>query len=144
MSPAPAGFALFDSASSDPGGFSGGAPRPGLRVVPVRFTADAASYAGFLRAFGLSGQPDPSFAVFEAAAGAHGAVGVHHVYSDDLPIAGGPGAGVHPTFATTEDLEVLAARLAAAGFPSTRTDEDFGSFLDLTDPDGMSVQVHTA
>lgn len=29
ISPAPAGFALFDSASSDPGGFGGGAPKDG-------------------------------------------------------------------------------------------------------------------
>lgn len=121
----------------------GGAPRTGLRVVPVRFADDAAAYAVFLRALGLSGEPDESFALFEAAGGAHGAVGVHHRHSD-LPFPDGPGARVHLTFVTTEDLAALAGRLDAAGFASRRTDEEFGSFLDLTDPDGTSVQVRRA
>lgn len=121
----------------------GGAPRGELRVVPVRFTDGYDEYAAFLRALGLTGETDPSFALFEAAGGEHGAVGVHHL-AGDLPFQDGPGARVHLTFATREDLDDLAARLSGAGFASTRTDEDFGSFLDLTDPDGASVQVHGA
>jgi len=134
-----------DEHTEDPYGYrvvEGGVPRAGLRVVPVRFTDGHEEYAGFLRALGLTGESDPSFARFDAADGAHGSVGVHHLPAD-LPFPDGPGVRVHLTFATTEDLDALAARLEVAGVPSTRTDEDFGSFLDLTDPDGASVQVHT-
>lgn len=114
-----------------------------LRVVPVRFTNDASSYAGFLRALGLAGEPDEHYAMFAAGGGDHGYVGVHYVFGDDLPIVPGDGAA-HLTFATTEPLADMVTRLEAAGFRPTLTTEDFGSYIDVTDPDGQSVQIHEA
>lgn len=117
-----------------------GDPDPALTVVPVRFTDDAVAYARFLRALGLTGDPDPDYSTFETPS-AHGLVGVHRRY-DPLPIVGGPGAAAHLTFLTTRDLRPIEQRLRAAGHGFERVDEDFGSFLDVVDPDGMSVQVH--
>lgn len=113
------------------------------RVVPVRFTDEAERYAGFLHALGLTGKPNPGYAAFPARDGAHGYVGVHHVYGDDLPIVPGHGGSCQLTFTTTEDLEDVVARLAASGHRgATITREDFASFLTVTDPDGQDVQVH--
>lgn len=122
-----------------------GSPREGLRVVPVRFTDGARDYARFLRALGLTGEPDESYALFAASGGAHGYVGVHHVYDEVLPIVVGNGASSHLTFTTPEDMDDVAARLRAAGYEDARvTREDFGDFVTVTDPDGQTVQVHEA
>ena len=48
----------------------------------------------------------------------------------------------HLTFAIAGGLDELQQALEAQGFALTRFDEDFGSFIDITDPDGQSVQVH--
>ena len=71
-------------------------------------------------------------------------MGIHPVHDDDLPIVTGAGdrASVHLTLATEADLGELQQRLEGAGFPVTRFDEDFGSFLRTVDPDGQSVQIH--
>lgn len=109
-------------------------------VVPVRFTDDAEGYHRFLGGCGLTGTPAPGgYATYDS--GGHGLVGVHYVYGDDLPILG-DGAACHLTLATGEDLAEVQARLEVAGHRYERIDEDFGSFLDITDPDGQSVQVH--
>lgn len=114
---------------------------PGLGVVPVRFTDDQPPYAAFLRALGLYGESAEDFASF--VAGLHGAVGLHPVYDERLPVVEGPGASCHLTFTTSGDLELLAERLRAAGHEQVRVShEEWGSFLDVTDPDGQSVQVH--
>lgn len=111
-------------------------------VVPVRFTDDAEGYHAFLTACGLTGTPAPGgYATYDS--GGHGLVGVHYVYGDDLPVVG-DGAACHLTLLTEEDLTAVEARLEVAGHRYERFDEDFGSFLDITDPDGQSVQVHTA
>ncbi len=114
---------------------------PGVAsVVPVRFTDDAATYHRFLTALGLTGTPDPGgYSAY--GSGGHGEVGVHHVYASDLPVLGP--AGVHLT--VTVDAGTLGEveqRLRGAGFAVERSDEDFGSFLELVDPDGQSIQVH--
>ncbi len=117
-----------------PVGATDGAPG----VVPVRFTDDAPGYHAFLAAWGLTGAPEPGGYATYAADG-HGWVGVHHGY-DDLPVVG-DGAAVHLTLAVV-DVDVVQTRVEAAGLVVVRHDEEFGSFLDLTDPDGQSVQVH--
>ena len=116
--------------------------RPAPVVVPVRFTDEAAAYDGFLRALGLTGTPEPGGYTTYVAPDGGGEVGVHYVYSDDLPVV--------TERARRGPLDVRdhrRARRAAAGaggkgFALTRFDEDFGSFIDITDPDGQSVQVH--
>jgi predicted enzyme related to lactoylglutathione lyase len=115
----------------------------GTRVVPVRFTNEAARYGSFLRALGLTGTPAEDYCTFSASDGAHGSVGVHYVYDDTLPIVPGPGANAHLTFTSTEDLDALADRLRRAGADDARVvREDFGGFVTVTDPDGQNVQVH--
>ena len=60
--------------------------RPAPVVVPVRFTDEAAAYNGFLRALGLTGTPEPGGYTTYVAPDGGGEVGVHYVYSDDLPV----------------------------------------------------------
>ena len=116
--------------------------RPAPVVVPVRFTDEAAAYDGFLRALGLTGTPEPGGYTTYVAPDGGGEVGVHYVYSDDLPVVRSEHAVAHLTFAITGGLDDLQQALAGQGFALTRFDEDFGSFIDVTDPDGQSVQVH--
>jgi hypothetical protein len=121
-------------------------PAATLRVVPVRFTDPKGPYGVWLEALGLSRVPggDDAYAMYAARGGEHGYVGLHQVYSDDLPIVPGP-AAVHLTFVTDEPLDAVAARLVAAGFADTVVaHEDFGSMLSVTDADGRECQVHEA
>ena len=76
-----------------------------------------------------------------AGDGDAGLIGLHYVYDGQLPIVPGP-AAVHLTFTTTEPIDEVAARLTAAGHDPTVTREDFGSVLEVIDPDGHEVQVH--
>jgi hypothetical protein len=116
--------------------------RPAPIVVPVRFTDEATAYDAFLRALGLAGEPAPGGYTTYAAPDGGGEVGVHYVYSDDLPVVASDHASVHLTFAIGDGLDDVQQTLQANGHVLTRFDEEFGSFLDITDPDGQSVQVH--
>jgi hypothetical protein len=116
--------------------------KPAPVVVPVRFTDEATAYDGFLRVLGLSGEPAPGGYTTYTAPHRGGEVGIHYVYSDDLPVVASKHATVHLTFAIAGGLGDLQARIEDAGHPLTRFDEEFGSFIDITDPDGQSVQVH--
>jgi hypothetical protein len=121
-----------------------GAPES-LRVMPVRFADPTGPQAGFLQALGLrpAGKINPYYVNFVAADGARGQVGLHHVFSEKLPVVpGGGGAVVQLTFQSGEPLEQIAARLSAAGFEPHIITEDFGSLLSVVDPDGQEVQVH--
>lgn len=73
-------------------------PDERCKVMPVRFTEPQGSYAGFLEALGLArlGAPDDFYAILSGP-GDCGQVGLHRVYSDELPILPGP-AAVHLTF----------------------------------------------
>lgn len=113
----------------------------GWRVVPVRFTDDFASYATFLRAVGFVGEVTEHYSGFRLPGDRGGEIGLHRV-GEDLPIDPS-GSQVHLTFATTDPLEPIAEALTAAGHADVAiTQEAFGSFLDVTDPDGKNVQVH--
>jgi hypothetical protein len=116
--------------------------RPAPVVVPVRFTDEAEAYDGFLSALGLSGQPEPGGYTTYVAPDGGGEVGVHYVYSHDLPLVRSEHAVAHLTFAITGGLDDLQKSLEREGYAITRFDEDFGSFIDVVDPDGQSVQVH--
>ncbi len=122
-----------------------GAPES-LRVVPVRFADPSGPYGAFLQALGLkpAGEINPYYVNFLAADGARGLVGVHYVFSDELPIvADAHSPAVQLCFESAEPLEETAARLAGAGFEPTIVTEDFGRVLSVTDPDGQPVQVHS-
>jgi uncharacterized glyoxalase superfamily protein PhnB len=121
-------------------------PAASMRVVPVRFMGPEGPYGHWLEALGLSrvADGDDAYAMYAAGGGEHGYVGLHQVYSDDLPIVPGP-AAVHLTFTTDEPLDDVAARLIAAGFvDAVVMHEDFGSMLRVTDTDGRECQVHEA
>lgn len=136
---------LLDERSDDLYGYRRHDEHPGPdapQVVPVRFTDDALGFHAFLTTLGLTGTPAPGgYTCYEC--GGHGLVGVHYLYGDELPIVG-DAAPVHLTFLTHEDLGAIEERLDRAGHGFVRFDEEFGSFLDITDPDGQSVQVHRA
>lgn len=120
-------------------------PVQSLRVMPVRFTDPAGAYGAFLVALGLTaaGEINPYYVNFLAADGAQGEVGLHHVFGADLPVvADGRSPVVQLCFETGEPLDDIAARLSAAGYAAEITQEDFGSVLSVTDPDGQQVQVH--
>lgn len=122
-------------------------PVESLRVMPIRFADPAGPYGAFLVALGLApaGQINPRYVNFLAADGAQGEVGLHHVFGEELPIvADGRSPVVQLCFETGEPLDDVAGRLSAAGYPPEITQEDFGSVLSVTDPDGQPVQVHSA
>jgi predicted enzyme related to lactoylglutathione lyase len=122
-----------------------GAPES-LRVMPVRFADPSGPYGAFLLALGLrpAGDINPYYVNFQADGGAHGQVGLHHVFSEELPIVPGDRSpAVQLTFQSAEPLERIADRLSAAGFEPGILVEDFGSLLHVRDPDGQEVQVHT-
>ncbi|MGI8577317.1 MAG: VOC family protein [Nocardioidaceae bacterium] len=116
-----------------------------LTVLPVRFTDPRGRYGDFLRALGLRlrGEADEHYTAYAAENGDHGLVGLHFVYTEQLPIVPGPGAA-HLTFETTEPIFEVANRLSGKGFAAQVTQEDFGSMLSATDPDGQEIQVHQA
>lgn len=129
-----------DEVQDDLYGYRRHAPAPSdLGVVPVRFTDRSEDYHRFLAALGLAGEPAPDGYTTYGAPD-RGWVGVHREY-DPLPIVASAYASVHLTF-VAPDIDGVEARLRAAGVELERFDEDFGSFLDLTDPDGQSIQVH--
>jgi hypothetical protein len=121
-------------------------PAASMRVVPVRFTDPKGPYGPWLDALGLSrvAGGDDAYVMYAAGGGEHGYVGLHQVYSDDLPIVPGA-AAVHLTFVTEEPLDDLASRLVAASFAdAVVVHEDFGSMLRVSDADGRECQVHEA
>jgi hypothetical protein len=121
-----------------------GAKPAAPKVLPVRFCDPAGPYGPFLQALGLvpRGPVNPYFTSFAAAGGEHGLVGLHYVFSDELPVVPGK-SSVQLTFESAEPLADISARLAGAGFdPAIRT-ESFGPVLSVIDADGQEVQVHT-
>jgi hypothetical protein len=62
-----------------------------MRVVPVRLTHPKGPYGPWLEALSLSRVTggDDAYAMYAAEGGEHGYVGLHQVYSDDLPIVSG-------------------------------------------------------
>ncbi len=123
-----------------------GQPVSDLRVVPVRFTDPRGPVGDWLETLGLSlvGEANDSYVMFAAAEGDHGYVGVHRVYTDELPIVARPNA-VQLTFTTSESIDDVALRLVTAGYDdATVLRENVGPMLTVTDPDGCEVQVHRA
>ncbi len=122
-----------------------GAPES-LRVVPVRFADPSGPYGAFLQALGLNpaGEINPYYVNFLAADGLQGLVGVHYVFSDELPIVPSERApAVQLCFESGEPLEAIVTRLEGAGFEPAIATEDFGRVLSVTDADGQQVQVHS-
>jgi predicted enzyme related to lactoylglutathione lyase len=119
------------------------AAKGSMSVLPVRFTLPTGPYGAFLEALGLSrvDEPNDFYVRYAASEDADGSVGLHFVYTDELPIVPGP-AAAHLTLSSAEPMHDLADRLRAAGFDPTVTEQDFGWMLSVIDPDGQEIQVH--
>ncbi|WP_052590910.1 VOC family protein [Luteipulveratus mongoliensis] len=136
---------LVNEHSDDTYGFVASTPAPDSRLIvsPVRFTDPQGPYAAFLLDLGLQlkGSADEWYAGYDSG---DGLVGLHHD-DGEAPIVPGPGAAVHLTFGTTEDLDALASRLREAGYGDAQVQRDeFVSYVEVTDPDGQPVQIHAS
>lgn len=113
-----------------------------LRVTPIRFVDDQASDRRLLEALGFAvvGVAGPDFTQLTLP-DPGGAVGLHHVYTDELPIVPGPFA-IQLTFETTTPLPEIVERATTAGAQATLNESEFGDFATITDVDGQEIQVH--
>lgn len=124
---------------------TGVAPGPDagdLRVTPIRFVDDQTADRRLLEALGLSvvGEASSDFTQL-ALPEPGGAVGLHHIYTDELPIVPGPFA-VQLTFETATPLPEIVQRAQSAGAAARLNASEFGDFVTVTDPDGQEIQVH--
>jgi hypothetical protein len=83
---------------------------------------------------------------YAAAGGDHGLVGLHRAPEGDTPIPGvvTGRTAVKLNFESPEPLAELVARLRDTGFEAAVCTQAFGSFVQVTDPDGQLVEVHEA
>jgi hypothetical protein len=119
-------------------------PLPLTTIVPVRFTDPAGPYAQFLSALGLRPTSDSSeyHVNFGGDRPSDGQVRLHYPYRDDPPVvAGDRAAAVQLTFESAEPLEVIAARLRAAGHEPAIVVHKLETALEVVDPDGQQVDV---
>jgi catechol 2,3-dioxygenase-like lactoylglutathione lyase family enzyme len=106
-----------------------------MRVLPIRYCADVEASIRFYRALGLelgAATRPGSWVELPAAAGI---LALHKTteHAGDCELA----------FEADEPLEAVAARMAAAGFPTEPiVDESYGRSLRVRDPDGVYVQVN--
>lgn len=113
-----------------------------LDVVAVFYSADFARDARFYAAFGFepfSPVDDPWWCDLRAGRG-QGVIGLHATETERA-LAGTPvlvGLG----FETSEPLDALAGRLAGAGHPARVVEDEAGPHVDVTDPDGQSLEIH--
>ncbi len=133
--------------SDDLYGYSSTGVQPGagdLRVTPIRFVDDQTADRRLLESLGLSvvGEASPEFTQL-ALPDPGGAVGLHHLYTDELPVVPGPFA-IQLTFETSTPLAEIVQRAKAAGAAATLNESEFGDFVTITDVDGQEIQVHTA
>jgi catechol 2,3-dioxygenase-like lactoylglutathione lyase family enzyme len=110
-----------------------------MKVMPIRYVADVAAATRFYAALGLVQGDSSRSGDWTELSGSGGVLAVHSARKAEQDHPG----GVELSFETEEQLEVLAGRLAAAGFePEAIVDESFGRSLRVVDPDGVLVQVN--
>jgi catechol 2,3-dioxygenase-like lactoylglutathione lyase family enzyme len=133
-------------------GYVGHPPVPSqVDVVAVCWTPDFAASESFFRRLGFTGPPPVHDGWWPLdAVGDGGQVGLHAhdgpppvgPWSPDDPVS--PAALVGLSLRTTEPLDRLGERLAAAGHP-VRDDRDATApHLTVTDPDGVEIELHQA
>lgn len=119
-----------------------GAPDTRLSLSACLFTDPQGAYAGFAQALGLQRQTDPNEWYVPYSAGA-GILGLHHDDGTHTPDKPGTGPTVALGFTTAAPLEELQQRLRDAGYDAGQiVTEDFGSRIELTDPDGQHLEIH--
>ena len=113
-----------------------------MRITPIRFVRDVEASLAFYAALGLAERSKATSGTWSELRAGGGSLGLH--------IAKDPGThddtgSVALQFTSDERLEPLAERLAAAGYETSPvTDETFGRFFTVRDPDGYLIQVNEA
>lgn len=113
-----------------------------MRITPIRFVRDVEASRAFYAALGLAERSEATSGTWSELRAGGGSLGLH--------IAKDPGThddagSVALQFTSDEPLEPLAERLAAAGYETSPvTDETFGRFFTVRDPDGYLIQVNEA
>lgn len=107
-----------------------------MRIMPIRYARDVPASIEFYRALGLEVGCVSRPGGWAELTGRAGSLAVH--------VTDGTNAGgCELAFEADELLERVADRLSAAGFaPGDIVDESFGRSLQVTDPDGVVVQVN--
>ncbi|WP_328430724.1 VOC family protein [Streptomyces sp. NBC_00443] len=108
-----------------------------LTVLPIRYVADVEASRDFYAGLGLVVRQEPGAAVWVRLTAAAGAVGVHAAAVSQ----GRPPGVTELGFATEEPLAQVAQRLERNGYPYELVEENFGSSIRVTDPDGVVVQI---
>ena len=139
-----------------------------LDVVAVRYSSDFRADAAFFGSFGF--EPfgpldDPWWCALRAGRRQGGVIGLHapSEHSTDAPadapteasteVSSGasiPAEGAEPArpalvklgFETSEPLDALAARLQAAGYRAGVAEDEAGTKVVVTDPDGQHLEIH--
>ena len=121
------------------------APGSGLAVTAIRPSHDFAADAAFFKQFGF--QPDANGSQWwQAMRSSGGVIGLHVPRNTPSFRESGSGADRIATaglgFETLEDLDALATRLSAAGYPAEVVEEKNLRAVHLTDPDGKKLEIH--
>ncbi|GAA2760025.1 VOC family protein [Actinopolymorpha rutila] len=109
-----------------------------ISAAPIRFTANIDEMRRFLELLGfeahiVSERKSPPNLTWVEMRGDVSIIGLHGADREESYVM----------FDTDEPLEALQARLQEAGFNDARiTDEAWGRMLEVTDPQGESVQVN--
>jgi len=137
---------IINGRSDDLYGYSSTGIEPGvgdLRVAPIRFVDDQAPDRRLLEALGFSlvGEAGDHFTQL-ALPGTGGSVGLHSTGAGQRALPG-PFA-VQLSFETTAPLAEIVERAQSAGAPTRLQESQFGDHVEITDPDGQQLQVHSA
>ncbi len=113
-----------------------------MKITPVLFTADIAVMRRFCETLGLHATVVAESGGWVSLTGApESTLGLHPNASADPARAAGR---CELSFEADEPLEVVSARLSAAGYEAVIVDESFGRSLRVVDPDGVTVQINEA
>ncbi|MFT4218699.1 MAG: hypothetical protein QM619_16145 [Micropruina sp.] len=125
---------------------------PTLDVVAVCVTPDLKAEASYFHPFGFTAPSyDDPWWIGMRAGERSGVLGIHYGEPAPRDAEGGlrpdgdlfgPPYDVRIGFETDEALDELASRLEAAGVEPTRTSDEAGPKLVLTDPDGEWIEIH--
>ena len=128
-------------------------PQPNdVNLVAVRFSATFAADSAFFARLGFSPRPGASkhWTALELGGTGAGVIGLHPAdgalpvgpYSPDNPAA--PPALIDLGFETHEPLVDLAARLRSSGLPADLVGDGPAPHVDVTDSEGLRIQIHVA
>jgi hypothetical protein len=126
-----------------------------LDVVAVRYSSDFRADAAFFGSFGFEpfgSLDDPWWCELRAGRRQGGVIGLHA--PNENARANPPGPDAHGAavtdrpalvrlgFETSEPLDALAARLQAAGYRASVAEDEAGTKVVVTDPDGQDLEIH--